>query len=792
MTHTIFSLEQNVYEEDHVPIVVEDVDENGISSPVLQRLIDSAQGAAVGVAATYRPDCTLSSLAFATLSRGLVIHFFTAKKQNPQQQKKKGQGPLVSRGRTLIQEQLLCDPDIQFYGYRLDRIALGLHLDLLLRINAAVDILSVSISDRRSLEALMNALGGEALLQKQNVKILFSHREGDMTTNDVALQAWAACRTAALPHMASRFARLSRIATDTITDAHLSDLAKISRDAEILESLKPTKVVNNVKDDLSISRGGTVNLECTRFRTRIMKNRDQVIHIETQTGNKLSTITGRAHHIDGRQAHIDVGARHPSGKVVRVTTIGKADLTAAESYRESVVLKALQGTIILTQNPFFCSIWEPSLKISWPPPTKDASSTAFVYNPSGTLNHSQYEAVERILSQEDRYRVLLIQGPPGTGKTTVMAASVDSIVRTGHKDRTVWLVAQSNVAVKNIAEKLDKVGFRDFKLLVARDFHYDWHEHLYERLEHCFIRSDMIINVGPVAIERLLLDAHTKTKTRVILCTLSMLSNPHISEIVLQVPVETVIFDEASQIEVGDYLPLLQRFQPTLQKMVFIGDDRQLAPFGQDDIGKLRSVFELPHLRRRAHFLDTQYRMPLVIGSFISHHVYNQKLMTVHNNNSRAACRFLDVKRGQEQRLGKSWANPKEITVVIHLARIYHRQGKQFRIITPYDGQRSAIERQLELAQLPWEDKIWLTVTAGNEEDHIIVSLVRTQGVGFLKNARRTNVMLTRCKMSMIICTNRDFVTKGKAASTLVGQLAGTMGPDAWLDARDIVNGILR
>jgi regulator of nonsense transcripts 1 len=44
----------------------------------------------------------------------------------------------------------------------------------------------------------------------------------------------------------------------------------------------------------------------------------------------------------------------------------------------------------------------------------------------------------------------------------------------------------------------------------------------------------------------------------------------------------------------------------------------------------------------------------------------------------------------------------------------------------------------------------------------------------------------------MIICTNRDFVTKGKAASTLVGQLAGTMGPDAWLDGRDIINGILR
>ncbi|KAG1841688.1 P-loop containing nucleoside triphosphate hydrolase protein, partial [Suillus subalutaceus] len=728
MTHTFFTLQQDVYNADHEPIIVEDVDENNVSSPALQRLIDSAQSAAVGVAATYRPDCTLSSLAFATLTRALVVHFFATKKQNLQYQqkkkKKKGQEqhPPVSRGRTLIQDQLLCDPDVQFYGYRMDRIALGLYLDLSLRINAAVDILSISGKKaRRSLEATMNALGGELLLQKQNVKILFAHREGNATTNDVALQAWAACRTAAFPHMAPRFDILPRLATDTIPDAHLSDLAKISRDAEVLESLKPTKVVNNVTDGLSITKAGNLHLECTRFRTRIMKNRDQVIHIETQNAGRVSTITGRAQQIDGRQAFINVNGVQASGKVLRVTTIGKEDLTAAESARESVVLKALQSTIALTHCPFFCSIWAPSSKISWPPVTEGASSTSFVYDPSGTLNHSQYEAVERILSQADSDRVLLIQGPPGTGKTTVIAASVDSIVRTGHKDRTVWLVAQSNVAVKNIAEKLDKAGFREFKLLVSKDFHYDWfvalsshlcytefsccrHEHLYERLEHCFIRSDQLINIGAVAVERLLIDAPTKTKTRVILCTTSMLSNPHISEIALQVPVETVIFDEASQIEVGDYLPLLQRFQPTLRKMVFIGDDRQLAPFGQDDVGNLRSVFEFPHLRRRAHFLDTQYRMPLVIGRFISRHVYDHKLMTVHDNNNKAACRFLDVKRGQEQKAGKSW-EPQEISVVIHLARIYHGQGKQFRIITPYDGQRSTIEKQLELAKLPWEDK---------------------------------------------------------------------------------------
>ncbi|KAG2074291.1 hypothetical protein BDR04DRAFT_1071680, partial [Suillus decipiens] len=432
---TNFTLQQDVYKAVHEPITVEGVDENNISSLALRRLIDSAQGAAIGVAAAYRHDCTLSSLAFSTLTRALVIHFFAAKEQNVQHQKHKNkcheQHTSVIQGRTLIQDQILCNPDIQLYGYRMDRIALGLHLDLSLRINAAVDILSVSGCSRRSLKATMDALGGELLLQKQNVKILFAHREGSVTVKHTALQAWAACRTVAFPNMASRFAAISRIATDTILDVHLSALAKISRDAEILESLKPTEVVNDVKGGVSISKAGNLNLESTRFGTRIMKNKDQVIRIETQNGNKRKTITGHAQQIVGSQAHISVkGASHALGKVLRVTTIGKEDLTAAESYREFVVLKALQGTTTLTHHPFFCSIWAPSLKTSWPPPTGGASTAPFVYDPNGTLNHSQYEAVERIISQADGDRVLLIQGPPGTGKTTVIAASVDSIVRT--------------------------------------------------------------------------------------------------------------------------------------------------------------------------------------------------------------------------------------------------------------------------------------------------------------------------------------------------------------------------
>ena len=92
---------------------------------------------------------------------------------------------------------------------------------------------------------------------------------------------------------------------------------------------------------------------------------------------------------------------------------------------------------------------------------------------SHDLNPSQRTAVERILSDKDDDRVVMIQGPPGTGKTTVIAASVISHdhAESGHG---VWIAAQSNVAVKNIAEKFVREGFSDFKLLVSRDFHFDW------------------------------------------------------------------------------------------------------------------------------------------------------------------------------------------------------------------------------------------------------------------------------------------------------------------------------
>jgi len=113
-------------------------------------------------------------------------------------------------------------------------------------------------------------------------------------------------------------------------------------------------------------------------------------------------------------------------------------------------------------------------------------------------------------------------------------------------------------------------------------------------------------------------------------------------------------------------------------------------------------------------------------------------------------------------------------------------------VITPYDGQRSLIEQMLKKEKMVWEDRCFNVdsfqgmfkflhimhsdfnmLLLGNEADNIIISLVRSRGLGFLDNERRMNVMLSRCKQSMLICSSRRYLSLPDVRSTLVGDVSG-------------------
>lgn len=64
---------------------------------------------------------------------------------------------------------------------------------------------------------------------------------------------------------------------------------------------------------------------------------------------------------------------------------------------------------------------------------------------------------------------------------------------------------------------------------------------------------------------------------------------------------------------------------------------------------------------------------------------------------------------------------------------------------------------------------------------------MRSEAIGFLADIRRTNVMLSRCKRGMYICSSWNFLD-GIGAKTLVGQMAKFCGDEAWIGMAHLDN----
>ncbi len=158
--------------------------------------------------------------------------------------------------------------------------------------------------------------------------------------------------------------------------------------------------------------------------------------------------------------------------VIGLRTDARDMPTLAEQEKQATLLKQLQGLVQIFDSPFIQTIWPGyNTEVTWP----DTLTTLTTTPPIMTqlpLNDSQQGAITHMLTLDNNHRFSIIQGPPGTGKTAVIAAFTASSVAAGRSG--IWLIAQSNVAVKNIAEKLAKIGFEPWRLLVSQDFHVDW------------------------------------------------------------------------------------------------------------------------------------------------------------------------------------------------------------------------------------------------------------------------------------------------------------------------------
>ncbi|KAJ7170755.1 P-loop containing nucleoside triphosphate hydrolase protein [Mycena crocata] len=710
----------------------------------------------IGIAPGYSKSGGLVALAIADDTYCLIVQFFKnqaagggsqysgrgrggkrAEQQAPKQRD--------TTGRKKLEEIVLCRAGGDLLAFDFGPLSMALYCGVDLRITNGIDIQSgFSAVDRKPLSAIKAAVGDTIKVFDDNVIAVFENPiyDPDKDRNcvsDLAMRAWISQYLVTIGNGAETFTKVSKIDTKKLEPQTLNVLAKMTQDSLRLNHIKPLETTPAFTTAHNVDALG---VKSAAFKDHLRGGERVAVSVKNARGGTY-TVHGRSGGVDGRSANLDIPQQLDNSKIIlNIQKIGRDDPTTAEAQRAAAVLRVLQGDLaLLTDNPWIKNIWFPAASesgldllvwpLEWsgsrgktPPPPTVPSDNLDRHN----LNKSQQEAVDTMLSRTDTNRITLIQGPPGTGKTSVIAVYVKVKAAIEQHQSGIWLVAKSNVAVINIGIKLLSAGFTNWRLLASKEFaHMDWHGHLYQGIRPYFISSEEFRTMSAARIKG----------CQVILCTVSMLSNRFLSRFTNQIPVNTIIVDEASQIEIGDYIPVLTKFTSTLRKAVFIGDDKQLPPYGQEDLQDLQSIFEVTHLRKFCLFLDTQYRMPPQIGEFISEAIYEGKLQSnpLHPiPDSVVACQFIDVIGAKEKMENKSTLSK----VVIKLAQHLQENDKNYKIITPYDAQRVLIENGMKNTEgLQWEEKVYnVDSFQGNEEDFIIISLVRTFALGFLQNLR--------------------------------------------------------
>ncbi|CAD8048209.1 unnamed protein product [Paramecium primaurelia] len=243
---------------------------------------------------------------------------------------------------------------------------------------------------------------------------------------------------------------------------------------------------------------------------------------------------------------------------------------------------------------------------------------------------------------------------------------------------------------------------------------------------------------------------------------------------------DTVIIDEAAQaVEISTLIPL----QYGCRRLILIGDPNQLpATIFSSICGKYKydqSLFErLQKQGANVHLLKTQYRMHAKISKFISTTFYGSELNDYeHLERLIGTPKFYDYYtyspvvilhvKGYENFTRNSYCNEMEAKVVSELYKDMKNKFPNFNmnnlgIVSPYSQQVWLINKQLKKLN---EDNVEVKTVdgfQGREKDVIIFSSVRSKfisenvknpkkGVGFLSDARRMNVSLSRCRQSLIV-----------------------------------------
>ncbi|XP_076618729.1 putative helicase mov-10-B.1 [Colletes latitarsis] len=421
-------------------------------------------------------------------------------------------------------------------------------------------------------------------------------------------------------------------------------------------------------------------------------------------------------------------------------------------------------------------------------------------------NPEQKQAVINILSNSAYPAPYIVFGPPGTGKTTTLVETICQI-RNQWKSKNILVCSSSNAAA-------DEIGKRLLALLPSKDIF-----RMYASSKHCenidqiiypssnFIDSEVLFLPKEIFILKRVVITTLITCTRLVKLNLK---SDHFSYIFI---------DEASQsIELESLIPFTlsstqnKTCTGTLHAQIIIaGDPHQLGPVIRCKriehlLGKslLERLMECEPYQKVENEYNSRY-----ITKLIRNYRSQEPILHVSNilfyDNELLCCRdsninkitlnwplllnktfpilFVEIRGKEKRTLNKSVYNEEEIIIVAYYmkklmrAKIGSRkiQEKDIGVITPFKQQKIMIDKYLNKCGLNNVTVGTVEIFQGQEKEIIILSTVRSEvfkhndkeHIGFLSNAKRFNVALTRAKQFVIVIGNPDVLCKDRCWKTL-------------------------
>lgn len=403
---------------------------------------------------------------------------------------------------------------------------------------------------------------------------------------------------------------------------------------------------------------------------------------------------------------------------------------------------------------------------------------------SKLLNEKQLEA---FIKSTDDFPVTFIQGPPGTGKTYTITQLCKYYAALNKK---VLVSSQTNVAVENILENLTADNeFQDSCVKAEfggkSKFSLNSIQSIYEE------KLSSILNIESVDLSYIpMSDIFTSSKIIGSTTTSSSLNNRVWRDFSKEIDV--LIVDEISKSSV----PELIRYAINAKKIIFVGDQKQLAPldeFGDEDdvwnqfseedratikeyisISIFDKLFEDMNKRGRAVMLQENRRSVKGLLDIYSIFYDNQLIPTRSNKESKIEWNntpmypftFMAMNGSRQESVGTSKRNILEAEYIDTLlenlsTRIDNKDEISIAIIATYGAQVKEIKKHVAFNKF---NKIFKSVRVntvdafqGDQADIVIISTVITdnsQGVGFIRDYRRLNVAISRAKDLAIVLGN--------------------------------------